>query len=79
MVNNVKITQNKSSNETLPGGVPDRCKVHVQLVLEELLHSLPQLGPPLLHMLTPPNNDAQLTWNVIAVLEPLLYVNTCSL
>ena len=71
--------RNFKQNATLPGGWPDRGEVHVQLVLEELLHSLPQLGPPLLHMLTPPNNDAQLTWNVLAVLEPLLYVNTCSL
>ena len=50
----------------------DLVKVHVQVLLEQLLNSLPQLGAALLHMLAPPHNDRQLARDGLAMLEALL-------
>ena len=44
----------------------------MQVLLEQLLNSLPQLGAALLHMLAPPHNDRQLARDGLAMLEAFL-------
>ena len=44
----------------------------MQLLMQQLLHSVTQLRTFLLHMLALPHNDGQFSWNAFAMLEALL-------